>query len=268
MINLTLSLEKRIEQLVTANYNRHDAWDNSQIPETVKKVQGVFAGNRELYDESLMSSLNISYAIKEKRVLEFGAGGMSSSFDMVAKGAKLVYVMEYRPFGLVLWKPEELDELLMMKAECKAVDRNRVVVETKYVGGSDRNILSQRFEQAYFFFPDASLVGTFPEDGDNKRRRGVFAEIVKFAYINLVEGGCFTIVTEVNIPYINEVLIDGFKRTFERRSGSLLYTEEQRVNHDNSYERIRPASSLALTVLKYEKVSEEFVTSLVLNPVE
>ena len=254
MIDILPSQKKRIEELVTANYNRHNAWDKSKISEKAKQIQEMFTGYREIYDGSLMPSLGISDAISGKRILEFGAAGMTSSFDLVAAGAELVYVLEFNPFGLVLWTKEELDELLSMKAKCKSVDRNKVVVEPRYVGGDDDSLLSQEFDRSYYFFPDASLVGTFPEDGDNKRRRNVFSEIVKFAYNHLVESGYFMVVTEVDVPYINEVLIEGFKRTFERKPGSLLYTEKQRVEHDNSFERVRPASSLALTVLKYEKV--------------
>jgi len=201
----------------------------------------------EIYDQSLMSLLNIPGAVKGKRILEFGAGGMSSSFDMVSAGAETVYVLEHNPFALSHWKPEELDELLRMKAECKEVDRSKVVVEERYVGGEDKSSLSQSFDQSYFFFPNVVLVGKYPGGKDDPERRRVFEEIVEFAYSHLVDGGQFMVVTEMDAPYIHEVLIDGFERTFERLPGS-----ERRIDNRK---RIRPVSSLALTVLKYEKVS-------------
>ncbi len=244
---------KRIEDFVTSKYDHSNFLDKKGLPDSIRRVQGMFTGELEIYDSSLITALGIDAEVKDQMILEFGAGGMSSSLDFLAFGSELVYVLEGFPFGFSIWEKEELNELLKLKSKLKGVDSDALILEERFVRGSERQPLPYQFDRSYFFFPDIVLLGNFPEKGESIWGKSIFNQIVLFAHHHLVQGGEFKVVTEIDIPYLSDVRIDGFEKSVERRSGRPLYSEEQRTSYDNDFERVRPASSLGLTIITYKK---------------
>jgi len=254
MLELTDEEKKRIEELATAHYGTHDMWQRKELPRTIESVLSWFTGEKEIYDTSLMDELNLRPQVEGKRILNIGDCGLSSSLDFIASGSELVYAVDVSFFGSWVWDAKELDALVAMKAAKRGVnDVSNLKAVERFIGGSNDQPLPQKFDAAYFFFPPPAKFATLPERYSCKTTKDNFTEILAFAYGHLERDGSFKIVTEVEPQYLDDIQFPGFERSVWRKDGRPLYTMEQ-LKSTSDFERVRPASSLGLSVISYAKL--------------
>lgn len=215
----------------------------------LKEAERSFSGETEIYDTSIAEYINIGPEVKGTKVLDIGPGGMSSSLDMITMGAKEAWAVEPCPFGLPLVN-ERANKLVNLKASQRSLNTRRLTLIQRPMGDA-LDLLPRDFNRVYFFFPNVPQVSTLLGYYETSSR--IFADTVLAACSCLTESGKLIITTEVDMPYLNEVQVNGFKRSTSRKSGLLLYSKQQLMQRDNNFTRIKPADSLALTFIKYER---------------
>ncbi len=214
--------------------------------------------DRDYYDSSLLDSLGLLEDINGKRVLDIGAGCLNSSFDFVLNGASQVVAVEPYPFRIQDTESHSYPEVIRSIARYFAAKGGLEDLPTnlklfaRSLGGYIPEYLG-KFDRAFFFFPPVPLVGNHPEY-DVPEIESEFEGLVGSVCEILTPGGNLKIITEVPSDKLRWLEVFGFRRTVREYEGVELYSEKQRVANWQERidpEPIRPASSLALTVVEY-----------------
>ncbi len=218
--------------------------------------------NRDYYDSSLLDSLGLLEDICGRRILDIGAGCLNSSFDLALGGASQVVAVEPYPFRIHDTGSRSYPEMIRSIAKYLATKRGledlpqNLKLFARSLGGYIPKHLG-KFERAFFFFPPVPLVGNYPEY-DVLEIEEEFEGLVQSVCYVLTPEGKLSIVTEVPSDKIRGVEVLGFERSVREYTGRALYSERQRLTNwkeREDPEPIRPASSLALTVVEYSPVS-------------
>jgi len=226
--------------------------------EQIERIKEFSSGEKEIYDSSLFELLHIRERVANARVLDIGAMALRSSADIARAGAQYVCVIEPHPFGVESQITSGLSELIKWHSQIRGYDPQRVRIVQDYAGrGLDIRRLGV-FDAAYFFFPPIPMIGNHIEYSlvHNEEE---FRRLVESVCGALDSKGTFTIVSEVPPDCLRTVNVEGFERKIQRLPGKPLYSEIERLagwflsSHPLIVTPIRPASSLALSVLEYSR---------------
>jgi len=171
-------------------------------------------------------------------VLDIGAGGMNSSFEMLRRGANRVYVIDRQPFGFDGWG-ENLEVLVRIQARRYGIDRERIQAYNATIGEENPEI--PKVSQAYFFFPYPDML--MSAEG--------LKPIIEYAGDHLTFGGALTIITEIPREDIMMPMIRGLEgkiRTIGGKEPLIFYYKTKKHLY-----RIRPIVSRSLTEITYGK---------------
>lgn len=212
-------------------------------------------GTDELYDESIFSLFDEVDGIDGARILEIGAGGFHSTFDLIRRGASVVHTYEHSPFGIPAAPLDVFGPLIKLQSSRKktSLENITIVAEAAKLGAPD---ISEGvpYDLAYFFFPDVSLIIRHtPLTGFCDET--AYASLLEFVCHHLNGGGVFRVISELpqGMP-IHPYTPSGFSREVTCFPGKPLYTILE--DWAQSEEPLpRPAREWNLRMISYRKGS-------------
>jgi len=220
----------------------------------LEKTVDWILGDSGQYDRSILGVIDLQPEdIQDKHVLDIGAGGLSSTLDLLEYSPASITVIEPRPFSSSCAPEDYLDLLALKTGDRKLpLDRVRIIPERLEFCTLVED-LQGKIESAFYFFPHPLIAGgtDTPELKTAKSYSGErdFHDGMRTLFdFFLSDNGTFTMVTEMTDPNIYQG-ISTHVQILDHPGGVVP------VYPKNNLTIVRPMSDMNLKVIKYQKES-------------